>query len=176
MNFWSGGHWCKKFGSDLIYGRSLKFTGLSNDRGDLAWTLELEVWCSMGDMTDVARGNEMAESSSWTIKECWWEGMARQGSTIESKVGGGSLEDNNLAGGNKPAKGSNWEECNNLKKCSRSKKCISSENKSLKEGRLEESNVGENNIGNSNKLEEGTSKENNDGEFEDIGEWRSKRE
>jgi hypothetical protein len=32
--------------------------------GDYAWTLELEVGCLVGDMTNVARTNEMAESSS----------------------------------------------------------------------------------------------------------------
>jgi hypothetical protein len=32
--------------------------------GDSIWTLELEVGCSVGDMADVARGNEMVESSS----------------------------------------------------------------------------------------------------------------
>jgi hypothetical protein len=32
--------------------------------GDSAWTIELEAECSVGDMTDAARGNEMAKSSS----------------------------------------------------------------------------------------------------------------
>lgn len=57
--------------------------------GDSTRTLELEVKCSMGDMTNVVRGNEMVESSSWIVKECWWKGtlkkgMVRQGTTIEN--------------------------------------------------------------------------------------------
>jgi hypothetical protein len=44
--------------------RSLKSMSLSNDMGDLAWTLELEVGCLMDDMTDATRGNEIVESSS----------------------------------------------------------------------------------------------------------------
>ncbi len=125
LSFWGGGHWCNKFGFDSIYGRSIKFTGLYDDMGDSAWTIKLEVDSLVGDMTDAAGGNEMAKSSSWTVKECWWEGtlekgMTKQGSTIESKVHEDSLENNSLAENNKLAKCNNWEECNNLKKCNRS--------------------------------------------------------
>jgi len=66
----------------------------------------------MGDMTNVVRGNEMAKSSSWIIKECWWkgtlkEGMVRQGTAIANKVGKGNLEDNSSTKGNKSAEGNN---------------------------------------------------------------------
>jgi len=88
----------------------------------------------------------------------------------------GLVEWNKSGKGSKLAKCNNWEECNSLKKCNKSEKCINSKDKSLEEGKLEESNVGKGNIGNDNKLEEGTSKENNDGKFKDIGEWRSKPE
>jgi hypothetical protein len=38
--------------------------------GDSTWTLELEVGCSVGDMTNAARGNEMVDSSSRIVKKC----------------------------------------------------------------------------------------------------------
>jgi len=57
-----------------------------------------------------------------------------------------------------------------LEKCRKLEKCTNLENRNLKEGNLKKSSVGESNIGDGNKLEERTSKENNEGEFENTGE------
>jgi hypothetical protein len=96
--------------------------------------------------------------------------MARQGFVTKSRVGEGSLEDNSSTEGNKSTKDINWGKCSSLEKCNRSEEGINSKDMSLKKGRLEENNFGESDVGGDNKLEEGTSKETNDGEFVNIGE------
>lgn len=72
MNFWGGGHWCKKIGSDSIYGKSLKSTSLFDDMGIQHGQLELR--CLRVEMIMVVRDGETSKRNSWTWKYILGEG------------------------------------------------------------------------------------------------------